>query len=211
MLVFDIFKKVLARGNRKKSSMGNPQLGFSTDTTPSSLAVGVASTLADIGTSYAIGKGMYKDRAAGTSSNQGIESTMVESGISVVGGNVAATLVGHGMVSLLGVTNPVEQQNTLERRWWLEGLASLPCFYHGYKRHNNSFMWGLGWGMFGDLGLAAAQNFGKPLPVEGRRNPSEMLGGDDGDMLELDEEIIELENPRRKRKMSKKRHRRIKR
>lgn len=43
--------------------------------------------------------------------------------------------------------------------------TAMASFYHGYKRNNESILWGFLWSFLGPLGLALAlaQGFGKPL------------------------------------------------
>jgi len=58
--------------------------------------------------------------------------------------------------------------------WWrvLSAISGAACVYHGYKRHNESIGWALGWGAVGALVpvigpvIAVAQGFGKPMKAK---------------------------------------------
>jgi len=54
-------------------------------------------------------------------------------------------------------------------------LHALSCAYHGYQRHGESILAGLGWLLFGNLGLAAAQGYGKPLRRKAKGSQVESL------------------------------------
>ncbi len=45
----------------------------------------------------------------------------------------------------------------------ISSVESILNAIHGYRRHNGSIYWGLGWLVFGNLGYAFSQGYGKPL------------------------------------------------
>ncbi len=204
MLVFKIMGNVLRNAQKKPKTR---MLGDSTSSTPTinpediqlsatGVAVGIAAEIADIATGYAVGKFLYKDQGDLSGTDRAAQSTLVQSGIGSFSGtiadNVVSSLFGLSGISAGDLVSVVLTENVVT------SLTAIPCFYHGYKRHGDSALWGLGWSMFGNLGLAAAQNFAKPLPSElaNRLNPAVMPVTDDE---EIDEEIVvATRNPRRK-------------
>jgi hypothetical protein len=48
----------------------------------------------------------------------------------------------------------------------ISALESICNAIHGYKRHNGSVYWALGWLVFGNLGYAISQGYGKPEQAE---------------------------------------------
>lgn len=200
MLAFDIIAKVIQDDKKKKQ---NQTLG-STETTKS-LSVGskenfVPTTLwtaISIGTDYAVGQHMYGDRAKNTSEHVGVESSWGESILATIGGELLGGLVSSMLLpSSIKDFRVVSSSADSGLAQMVKGAHSLACAYHGYKRHNDSILWGLGWAMVGNAGLAVSQHFAKPLAT---RNPMGM-----NYVRDIDHSLGSdaIENPRRKKRKS---------
>ncbi len=61
--------------------------------------------------------------------------------------------------------------------------------YHGYKRHDGSILSALGWGLFGNVGMAIEQGFG--LPIDGSKYD-----------MSNHPELLPISNPKQKRRSS---------
>ncbi len=133
----------------------------------------ISRKLARVGTTYGISRVVmgseaksYQDYGYGATSGWG---TAIAS--SIVG---TATNLGMfwGVEQSIGSPFVDENENaTLAdlfsnsmTEWAIEVPIAIANTYHGYKRHNDSVGWALGWLFFGELGLGIAQGFGKPLP-----------------------------------------------
>lgn len=89
-------------------------------------------------------------------------------------------------------------------------IHALSCAYHGYQRHGEDLLAGLGWMLFGNLGIAAAQGYAKPLrkkaksyQVEALR-PNEQVYAPQGSFKFNTEPQITLVKSNPKKKTSKK-------
>jgi len=147
--------------------------------------VGVISRkLARVGTTYGISRVVmgndaksYQDYGYGATSGWG---TAIAS--SIVG---TATNIGMfwGLEQSIGSPFVNEQESATIMdlfsnsitEWAIDVPIAIANAYHGYKRHNDSVGWGLGWLLFGELGLGIAQGFGKPLPEVSQYIPLEQI------------------------------------
>jgi hypothetical protein len=208
MLAFDIMAKVIADDKKRKQNMGTlgdmptaPVPGTPAPTYGSSMTKNfiptTLGTALSIGADYAVGQYVYKDRLQTTSEQIGIESSWSESILSTIGGELLGSIVSGVLLpsSLkdFQVTSPSLDSGLAQ---FVKGAHSLACAYHGYKRHNNSILWSLGWGVFGNAGLAISQHFAKPLASG---NPMGMTYVRDIDHS-LGSDAID--NPRKRRKTS---------
>ena len=200
MLAFDIIAKVIEDDKKKKQGLA---LG-SSDTTKS-LSMGgknnfIPTTLwtsISIGTDYAVGHHVYRDKSKSTPHQVGIESTWGEAILAGFGGEILGGIVS-GMLLPASIKNFQVAGPSLDTglAQVVKGAHSLACAYHGYKRHNDSILWALGWGMIGNAGLAMSQNFAKPLAS---RNPMGM-----NYVRDIDHSLGSdaISNPRKRKKKS---------
>lgn len=66
---------------------------------------------------------------------------------------------------LIGHLNDISKKalDSLQTELLFASALALAKAYHGYQRHNQSIGMMLGWALFGNIGLAAAQGYAKPL------------------------------------------------
>ncbi len=194
MIAFDIVAKVIENDKNKKQkrALGGVDVAARSNFVPTTLRTAIA-----IGTDYAVGQNMYSDRQ-NTSENVGIESSWSESIVATIGGELLGGLVS-GLVLPSSIQKIEIGSNSVDDSLaaTVKGIHSLACAYHGYKRHNDSFLWALGWGFVGNAGLAMAQHFAQPLAS---KNPMGMNYVRDVDHS-LGSDAIE--NPRKKRRSAK--------
>ncbi len=125
--------------------------------------------LADIGASYGMANAvMSKEAKAYKEKGYGAASGWETAGVAEITSYLTTTLM-YKVLSDQGLpfTNRDEGLDFYHilRNHFILGF---PLFalnsYHGYKRHHDDFWWGVGWGLFGNTGLAIAQGIAKPLP-----------------------------------------------
>jgi len=143
----------------------NRRLGFYDQTFVGTLSY----YLADIGVSYSVANAImskeakaYKEKGYGAAS--GWETAGAAEIASYLTSDLMYNILNNAGLPFTNRDEGLDFYHILRNHF----ILGFPLFsknsYHGYKRHNNDFWWGLGWGLFGNTGLAIAQGIAKPLP-----------------------------------------------
>jgi len=198
MLAFDIIAKVIEDDKKKKQglALGSAETTKSLDfSRKGNLIPTTLWTSVSIGTDYAVGQQVYRNQSKITPKQVGIESTWGQALLAGIGGELLGGIVSN-MLLPASIKNFQVATPSLDTglAQVVKGAHSLACAYHGYKRHNDSILWALGWGIVGNAGLAISQNFAKPLAT---RNPIGM-----NYVREIDHSLGSdaISNPRKRKK-----------
>lgn len=155
MLAFDIMNQVIEKDKLRKVTKGLGTTVYSDNASSLGTVVGASAALA---AGYAMGNYVLEGKNA--PEGFGRETTWGPT----IGVGLASPILGALVSSILlpsAAATDTDSKNTLGSLISMaEGAANI---YHGYKRHNESIAWAIGWGVFGNAGYAVSQGFAKPI------------------------------------------------
>jgi hypothetical protein len=157
MLALDIMNQVIEKDQlyKKSKGLGSTDMDGSSDGLATVVSLG-----SEMAAGYAVGQYALEGKTApeGYGRDTGWLPT--------IGVGIGSSILGSFVASMLFPGS----SNWSGRTTTVGGLANLAYvganIYHGYKRHNDSIAWALGWGIAGNPGFAVAQGFAKPIVKE---------------------------------------------
>jgi len=157
MLALDIMNQVIEKDRMSKQNRGLGSIGDGENASGLATLVRFGSNTA---AGYAVGQYALEGKTAPEGYGRDTEW------LPTIGVGLGSSILGSFVANMLFP----EAGNLADRKTLLGGILNVAYvganMYHGYKRHNDSIAWALGWGIIGNPGFAAAQGYAKPLLEE---------------------------------------------
>lgn len=163
----------------------NPKFGSYGEDIPAVLGISLGSWAASNFLQYYVFDSLLGNAIPETSITLDVDSASdLEKSNLLTNPEISGEIIEKGITGLVGA-------ELVSQVWdFFEFFANA---YHGYQRHDKSVLAGIGWGLFGNVGMALQQGYGLPMESKGESRFLDMP------------QLAPIQNPKRKtRKPSKK-------
>lgn len=158
----------------------NPELGAAGDDVPAVLGISLGSWIASSFLQYYVFDALLGTTVPKTKINIDVDDISDLDTQNVLTSSQATnTVIGNAIASFIGA-------EFVSNTW--DSLEFLANTYHGYQRHDKSLLAGIGWGLFGNIGMAIQQGYGLPMQLQ-----------EEGRFLDMPS-MIAIHNPKAKKR-----------
>ncbi len=135
----------------------NPELGAPGNDVTAVLGISLGSWIASNFLQYYVFDALLGTNVPKTKINLDVDEISDLDTQNVLKSQATNTVIGNAIASFIGA-------EFVSTAW--DSFEFLANTYHGYQRHDKSLLAGIGWGLFGNVGMAIQQGYGLPMQLQ---------------------------------------------